>query len=160
MSGAKLLTQVFHKPSAIESEIHPSHKSSICTLGISPLQGAKSRRRDLYKCYRIWGNAGYGIVFVNGQPKQSTHLYNPSTSFPKQHFWEEEALSKEIHLFGWASSTMSVAGLLIYPVTPSRKICMQSMKPQTATTGRSLPDLISRNFWKAVRKGNVLQMSI
>ena len=33
-------TQVFHKPSAFESEIHPSHKSSICTLGISPLQGA------------------------------------------------------------------------------------------------------------------------
>ena len=30
-----------HKPSAFESEIHPSHKSEICTLGISPLQGAK-----------------------------------------------------------------------------------------------------------------------
>ena len=30
----------FSKPSAFESEIHPSHKSSICTLGISPLQGA------------------------------------------------------------------------------------------------------------------------
>ena len=29
------------KPSAFESEIHPSHKSSICTLCISPLQGAK-----------------------------------------------------------------------------------------------------------------------
>ena len=28
------------KPSAFESEIHPSHKSSICTPGISPLQGA------------------------------------------------------------------------------------------------------------------------
>ena len=30
-----------HKPSAFESEIHPSHKSGICTLCISPLQGAK-----------------------------------------------------------------------------------------------------------------------
>ena len=30
-----------HKPSAFESEIHPSHKSEICTLCISPLQGAK-----------------------------------------------------------------------------------------------------------------------
>lgn len=30
-----------HKPSAYESEIHPSHKSKICTLCISPLQGAK-----------------------------------------------------------------------------------------------------------------------
>ena len=30
----------FSKPSAFESEIHPSHKSTICTLGISPLQGA------------------------------------------------------------------------------------------------------------------------
>ena len=30
-----------HKPSAYESEIHPSHKSEICTLCISPLQGAK-----------------------------------------------------------------------------------------------------------------------
>ena len=30
-----------HKPSAYESEIYPSHKSEICTLCISPLQGAK-----------------------------------------------------------------------------------------------------------------------
>ena len=30
-----------HKPSAFESEMHPSHKSEICTLCISPLQGAK-----------------------------------------------------------------------------------------------------------------------
>ena len=30
-----------HKPSAFESEIHPSHKSEIYTLCISPLQGAK-----------------------------------------------------------------------------------------------------------------------
>ena len=30
-----------HKPSAFENEIHPSHKSEICTLCISPLQGAK-----------------------------------------------------------------------------------------------------------------------
>ena len=30
-----------HKPSAYESEIHPSHKSEICTLCISPLQEAK-----------------------------------------------------------------------------------------------------------------------
>ncbi len=28
------------KPSAFESEIHPSHKSKICTQGISPLPGA------------------------------------------------------------------------------------------------------------------------
>ena len=35
------------KPSAFESEIHPSHKSSICTLGISPLQGAKVSRASL-----------------------------------------------------------------------------------------------------------------
>ena len=31
-----------HKPSAFESEIYPSHKSEICTLCISPLQGAKN----------------------------------------------------------------------------------------------------------------------
>ena len=30
-----------HEPLAFESEIHPSHKSEICTLCISPLQGAK-----------------------------------------------------------------------------------------------------------------------
>ena len=30
-----------HEPSAFESEIYPSHKSEICTLCISPLQGAK-----------------------------------------------------------------------------------------------------------------------
>ena len=45
VSGTDFSTQVFHKPSAFESEIHPSHKSSICTLGISPLQGANLRKR-------------------------------------------------------------------------------------------------------------------
>ena len=30
-----------HRALAFESEIHPSHKSEICTLCISPLQGAK-----------------------------------------------------------------------------------------------------------------------
>lgn len=48
--------------------------------------------------------------------------------------------------YGEGSSTMSVAGLPIYPVTPSRKIFMRSMKPQTATTGRSLQDTTNRNF--------------
>ena len=28
------------KPSAFETEIHPSHKPAVCTPGISPLQGA------------------------------------------------------------------------------------------------------------------------
>ena len=35
-----LFRLVTKKPSAFESEIHPSHKSPICTQGISPLQGA------------------------------------------------------------------------------------------------------------------------
>ena len=35
----------FPKPSAFESEIHPSHKTPFCTLGISPLQGANLRLR-------------------------------------------------------------------------------------------------------------------
>ena len=30
-----------HEPSAFESEIHPSHKTSFYALCISPLQGAK-----------------------------------------------------------------------------------------------------------------------
>ena len=30
----------FSKPSAFESEIHPSHKPAVCTPGISPLRGA------------------------------------------------------------------------------------------------------------------------
>ena len=47
VSGTDLLVQFFCKPSAFESEIHPSHKSSICTLGISPLQGANLRKRKL-----------------------------------------------------------------------------------------------------------------
>ncbi len=33
------------KPSAFESEIHPSHKSKICTLCISPCQGLTAIRR-------------------------------------------------------------------------------------------------------------------
>ena len=37
----------FPKPSAFESEIHPTHKTSFCTPGISPLQGANLRLRKL-----------------------------------------------------------------------------------------------------------------
>ena len=47
VSGVDLLEQFFCKPSAFESEIHPSHKSSICTLGISPLQGASTAERQM-----------------------------------------------------------------------------------------------------------------
>ena len=36
----------FPKPSAFESEIHPPHKPSVYAPGISPLQGADSRRRE------------------------------------------------------------------------------------------------------------------
>ena len=43
MSGADLLVQFFCKPSAFESEIHPSHKTTFYALCISPLPGAKSR---------------------------------------------------------------------------------------------------------------------
>ena len=35
----------FPKPSAFESEIYPTHKTSFCTPGISPLQGANLRLR-------------------------------------------------------------------------------------------------------------------
>lgn len=36
----------FPKLSAFESEIHPTHKPSVYASGISPLQGADSRRRE------------------------------------------------------------------------------------------------------------------
>ncbi len=42
---------------------------------------------------------------------------------------------------------MSVAGLPIYPVTPSKKICMRSMKPQTATR-----ELKNKLFYEALEK--------
>ena len=35
----------FPKPSAFESEIHPTHKPSVYAPGISPLQGANLRSR-------------------------------------------------------------------------------------------------------------------
>ena len=38
---------ISHKPSAFESEIHPSHKTSFYALCISPLQGANLRKRKL-----------------------------------------------------------------------------------------------------------------
>ena len=41
MLGVMVKVDYTCKPSAYESEIHPSHKSEICTLCISPLQGAK-----------------------------------------------------------------------------------------------------------------------
>lgn len=44
VSGANATT----KASPFESEIHPSHKTKVlCSVYISPLQGAKSRKRDL-----------------------------------------------------------------------------------------------------------------
>ena len=81
-----------HKPSAFESEIHPSHKTSFYALCISLLQGADirnplryllmnatasqySERASLYKhlqclpafkCCCICVHAGYGNEFVNG----------------------------------------------------------------------------------------------
>lgn len=36
------------KPSAFESEIHPPHKSEICTLGISPCRGQICASANLY----------------------------------------------------------------------------------------------------------------
>jgi len=47
-----------HKPLAFESEIHPSHKSEICTLCISPC------REQIYVSVNFC--AGYGNGFVNG----------------------------------------------------------------------------------------------
>ena len=65
----------FPKPSAFESEIHPTHKTSFCTPGISPLQGANSRRRELrqygkrtanihaaQRARRMDGAAFYGFI--------------------------------------------------------------------------------------------------
>ena len=39
--GCNDKTDYIHKPSAFESEIHPSHKTSFYTLGISRLHRAK-----------------------------------------------------------------------------------------------------------------------
>ena len=36
-----------HKPSAFESEIHPSHKTSFYALCISPLQGGKFTQAEI-----------------------------------------------------------------------------------------------------------------
>ena len=66
MNGTDLLVQFFCKPSAIESEIHPSLKSSICTLGISRLHRALI--------------AGYGIVFVTGHLSVHSLLILPPLS--------------------------------------------------------------------------------
>ena len=43
-----------HKPSAFESEIHPSHKSEICTLCISPLQGQRTAWLSLQMLTHLW----------------------------------------------------------------------------------------------------------
>ena len=47
MMGVMAKVDYTRKPSAYESEIHPSHKSEIYTLCISPLQGANLRKRKL-----------------------------------------------------------------------------------------------------------------
>lgn len=46
----------FPKPSAFESEIYPPHKTSFCTLGISPLQGADSCKCELRQYGRRTAN--------------------------------------------------------------------------------------------------------
>ena len=66
MMGVMAKVDYTCKPSAYESEIHPSHKSKICTLCISPLQGGQIYASVNYKCCRIYVYAGYGNEFVNG----------------------------------------------------------------------------------------------
>ena len=46
----------FPKPSAFESEIHPTHKPSVYAPGISPLQGANLRKRKftVRKCQTVF----------------------------------------------------------------------------------------------------------
>ena len=68
------------KPSAFESEIHPSHKSAICTLGISPLRGACITALDTItsakqkrKAHKIDPQIQYGIIQYVGRGLQSTH---------------------------------------------------------------------------------------
>lgn len=70
---------------------------------------------------------------------------------------EDKAQYRDIHLSACASYLMSGAGSLIYPATQSRKTCMRFMKQQTALTGRSLRNAISRNFKKAGRRGSALR---
>ena len=56
----------FPKPSAFESEIHPTHKTSFYAPGISPLQGANLRRRKFIQSER----AG---LYLSMLPKERTH---------------------------------------------------------------------------------------
>ena len=99
-------------------------------------------------------------MFVNVPPMLPTH------SLPYQrHFFsksviaicrrEDKAQYKDIHLSVCVSCLMSGAGSLIYPAMRGRRICMRSMKQQTATIGRSLQNATSRNFKKAAQRGNV-----
>ena len=71
---------------ASQSEIHPSHKSSICTLGISRLHRAF--------------NAGYGIVFVTGHlsvhsliilpPLSLSNIYERRKHYRKKFIYSDE----------------------------------------------------------------------
>ena len=76
-------------------------------------------------------------MFVNVPPMLPTH------SLPYQrHFFsksviaicrrEDKAQYKDIHLSVCVSCLMSGAGSLIYPAMRGRRICMRSMKQQTA----------------------------
>ena len=70
MSGADLLVQFFCKPSAIESEIHPSHKSSIYTLGISRLHRAVSPSNKFARLIHLTKSSqmervAYGYRIIN-----------------------------------------------------------------------------------------------
>ena len=69
----------FPKPSAFESEIHPPHKTPFCTSGISPLQGADSRKRKLTV-------RKSRAVFIHAATKGGAY---GCCCFQRLHFWAD-----------------------------------------------------------------------
>ena len=130
-------------------------------MEISPLRGANSRKRELQMLTHLnWPPQGGYVCKHTAYAAHSQsvppylRLLRSDTAICRR---EDKAQYRDIHLSAWASCLMSGAGLPIYPATPSRKICMRSMKRQTAAIGRSLRNAISRNFKKAVRRGSALR---
>ena len=102
---------------------YTQYTNFVYALGFRPCRGQSHVSVTLFR--------RQADVFVNGQPMLSTHFYG--TAFPpfltRIARREEEAQQRiEIHLYGCASCTMSGAGSPIYPATPSKRICMQTIR--------------------------------
>ena len=104
----------------------------VYAMGISPLRGANSRKRELQMLTHLnWPPQGGYVCKHTAYAAHSQsvppylRLLRSDTAICRR---EDKAQYRDIHLSAWASCLMSGVESLIYPAMRNRKICMRYMK--------------------------------